>query len=397
LFYFCGVGRFSLSFSGLHHKNKTRVKEGIRMVRTAGSKNKTTVIKQPAIAKKHCTSCGKEKNVSGSNSGFYTSNDKLNADGRTNACKVCIKKQINYDDPQTIKNALRNLNRPLIPELWTSALEECSSDNSNDYFGTYLRMIQLPNYKDMDWEDGDNLIKNENIFTSKVEVNEIVEEIIYSDQDEQNKADVLRMIGYDPFESESELDKKALYNKLVDFLDESTLEDSYKLPVVISIVKTFGQIDKIDMAISKLTSDIESLTQNTGSIKSLMDAKKGLLTAITALAKDNGLSVNHNNNRSKGGNTLNGIVKKLNEIGLEAAEVNLFDIETCEAMKQIADISHRSILDQLILDENDYSEMISEQKQMIQKLDGKVIALEEENRRLKITIKNHETGGDASL
>lgn len=361
--------------------------------RPPGSKSKIVETKTRQVTeKKKCMSCLKEKPI---NTSFYVSNRNLDADGRTSACKECIKKQINYDDMQTVKDQLRDMNRPFLSDVWILNVEECSRDGATDYFGKYLKNIQL-NHKNLGWNDGDSSTNN-HISSPIAQQSSVAEEINYSNQDEQNKADVLRMIGYDPFESESKLDKKALYNKLVDFLDESTLEDSYKLPVVISIVKTFGQIDKIDMAISKLTSDIESLTQNTGSIKSLMDAKKGLLTAITALAKDNGLSVNHNNNRSKGGNTLNGIVKKLNEIGLEAAEVNLFDIETCEAMKQIADISHRSILDQLVLDENDFAEMISEQKQMIQKLDGKVMALEEENRRLKITIKNYETGGDASL
>ncbi|MEK4008346.1 hypothetical protein [Paenibacillus sp. FSL H3-0333] len=362
------------------------------MARTVGSKNKETALKPKTVyPKKQCTSCGKSKNVNEPNSGFYISKNKLDADGRTSACKVCIKQQINYSDLQTVKDVLRSMDRPFLDDVWTLNVEECSRNGTTDYFGKYLKNIQL-NHKNLGWNDGDSSIG----LNSSLPMATFSEEIIYSDQDEQNKADVFRMVGYDPFESESELDKKALYNKLVDFLDESTLEDSYKLPVVISIVKTFGQIDKIDMAISKLTSDIDSLTQNTGSIKSLMDAKKGLLTAITALAKDNGLSVNHNNNRSKGGNTLNGIVKKLNEIGLEEASVNLFNLETADAMKQIADISHRSILEQLMLDENDYAEMISEQKQMIQKLDNKVIALEEENRKLKVAIKNITDGGDAS-
>ncbi|WP_342421900.1 hypothetical protein [Paenibacillus sp. FSL E2-0178] len=365
------------------------------MARVTRSKSKTiSGMVKPVSAKKPCTSCGKSKNVNEPNSGFYKSNHKLDADGRTSACKLCIKQQIDYGDLQTVKDVLRTMDRPFLSEVWTLNVEECNRDGISDYFGKYLKNIQL-NHKNSGWNDGDNSVGN-NLSSPQVEKVSPGEEIIFSDQDEQNKADVLRMIGYDPFESESDIDKKGLYNKLVDFLDEGTLEDSYKLPVVISIVKTFGQIDKIDRAISKLTADINSLTQNTGSIKSLMDAKKGLLTAITALAKDNGLSVNHNNNKSKGGNTLNGIVKKLNEIGLDEASVNVFNLETAEAMKQIADISHRSILDQLMLDENDYAEMISEQKQMIQKLDGKVITLEEENRKLKIALKVYSDGGDAS-
>jgi hypothetical protein len=108
------------------------------------------------------------------------------------------------------------------------------------------------------------------------------------------------------------------------------------------------------------------------------------------MAKDNGISVNHNNNKSKGGNTLNGIVKKLNEIGLSSAEINLFDLETCDAMKQIADFSNRSILDQLMFDENDYTDMISQQRDLIKKLDDVLITLRENNRLLKIKLNMSE-------
>ncbi len=63
--------------------------------------------------------------------------------------------------------------------------------------------------------------------------------------------------------------------------------------------------------------------------------------------------------------------------------MNLFDIETSHGMSQVADISNQSIMKQLQFDENDYTNMILEQREMIQELDGKVVKLEEENRLLK--------------
>ncbi|MEM5592757.1 hypothetical protein AAHH67_15310 [Niallia circulans] len=140
------------------------------------------------------------------------------------------------------------------------------------------------------------------------------------------------------------------------------------------------------MAISKITSNIETFAENVGSVNSLITAKEKMLKSVLALAKDNGISVNHNNNKSKGGNTLNGIVRKLNEIGLSSAELNLFDLETSSAMKQVADLSNKSILDQLLLDENDYVDMIAQQRELIAQKDEKLIKEEEENRLLKIEI-----------
>lgn len=217
----------------------------------------------------------------------------------------------------------------------------------------------------------------------KVHVEQEKEQEEYTKNDLKNKEDVIRLIGYDPFEYEKEEDKKYLYNTLIEYLDEATLKDSFKLPVCIEITKGFNQLRHIN----KLISDIDyNSADATGKIKSLTDVKKKLMDTLLDMAKDNGISVNHNNNKSKGANTLNGIVKQLEEIGLSTAEVNLFNLETCESMKQIADISNKSILEQLMFDENDYADMLAQQRIMIQDLSQEVAKLKEENRLLNIKL-----------
>lgn len=219
---------------------------------------------------------------------------------------------------------------------------------------------------------------SDEVITKTLESNEIVE---YEADDLKNKNDVITLLGYDPFESEKESDKRYLYNTLIDYLDESTLDDSFKLPVVIEITKGFNQLNHVN----RLISNIEYASpEAVGKIKTLISAKDTMMKTLLAMAKDNGISVNHNNNKSKGGNTLNGVVKKLNEIGLSTAEINLFDLETCEAMKQIADFSNKSILDQLMFDDNDYTDIIAQQRDLIKKLDDELIKVKEENRLLKV-------------
>ena len=212
--------------------------------------------------------------------------------------------------------------------------------------------------------------------------------VIMSESDIENMNYILNVLGYDPFDSENDYDKKNLYNKLIDFLDDSTLEDSFKLPIVIEIVKSFNQIDKINQAIANLTKkDIE---REAARIKSLISTKKDIMSGILSMAKDNGISVNHSNNKSVGAGTLSGIIKQLQEKGVEAAEINLYDVETCQGMRQVADISNKSIMNQLMLNDNDYTDMIAEQRTMIKDLQIKVDALQEENRLLKVRIKQFE-------
>jgi hypothetical protein len=166
------------------------------------------------------------------------------------------------------------------------------------------------------------------------------------------------------------------------------LEDSFKLPIVIEIVKSFNQIDKINQSLALMTTDIKNIQTNVGGVKGLLETKDKIYRAILAMAKDNGISVNHSTNKSKGSGTLSGLIKKLQEKGFMEIEVNLYDVETCEGIQQVANISNSSIMKQLQFDENDYAEMLSQQRKMIADLDSKNIKLEEEVRLLKVQLQS---------
>ncbi|PYE51629.1 hypothetical protein DFQ00_102424 [Paenibacillus barcinonensis] len=336
--------------------------------------------------KKTCASCKRNITIS---SNFYKSYSKFDADNHMQICRKCLRESIDYNNIQTVKDTLTQINRPYIHSIWISSSEEAKNKNQ-DHFGLYIKTIQMKDFRDLTWKDSDDVEATKKASSSptpskeKESVNdELKIEQIESELQDNNRLDVIKMLGYDPFEFENDRDRRHLYNKLVDFLDEGTLEDGFKLPTVIEIVKTFNQLDKINNTISNMTTDVQSLTTNAGTIKSLIDAKDKLYKSVLALAKDNGISVNHNNNKSKGSGTLSGIIKQLQEKGFEESSVNLFDIETCAGMSQVADISNESIFKQLQFDENDYSAMLIEQREIIGDLSGKVTKYEEEIRVLK--------------
>lgn len=76
----------------------------------------------------------------------------------------------------------------------------------------------------------------------------------------------------------------------------------------------------------------------------------------------------------------------MSENGFAEIEVNLFDIKTAEAFKQIDEISNTNIANQLTLDAAEYSDIIKEQREMILKYDSDFESLKEENRILKNKI-----------
>ena len=125
---------------------------------------------------------------------------------------------------------------------------------------------------------------------------------------------------------------------------------------------------------------------NDAKIQKLTTSKSSLLSSIATIAKDNNISSNYNKNSKQGQSSLTSKMKEMAENGFQDIAVNLFDIKTSEAFKQIDEISNNNIANQLTLDNNEFSEIVKEQREMIQKYDMDLEALKEENRILKNRI-----------
>lgn len=342
-----------------------------------------------------CVRCDELKEKSANY--YNTSNRIYENTGKLPICKKCIKSMIDYDDIETVYSFLQQFDVMFNIEVW-----EAAEKSKMDTFGRYMSMMNsLDQYEGMGWKDSifntdsKKVVNTNNTNTSTYDVqvksDNYMEDLKKEIDSNRDREDVIRLLGYDPFEYESLEDRKRLYNRLIDFLDESTLEDGFKLQASIEIVIGFNQVDKINQAITTMTNDVEKMSMNSGGIKSLIDSKKNILASLIKLAEENGISVKHNNQKSKGAGTLSGIIKTLQEKGIEEGTLNLFDIETAQGMRQVADISNQSIIKQLQFDENDYTNMILEQREIIQELSSKITTLEEENRLLKKEILSYKT------
>lgn len=223
--------------------------------------------------------------------------------------------------------------------------------------GCYLTSLGLNQYHGKRWRDSD-------IFKDMTHVSKVKTESIYTDAEalkeayEQNRKDVIKIIGYDPFdEYPSEKDMPLLYSQLVNFLDEETKNDAMKMIAAIQIVKSQAQITNLNAAIDAYTIDVTTAVQNNAVVKNLSETVSKLVNNINSLAKENGISITNNNNKSKGAFTLSGKEKHLRDIGFREAEINTFDIGTCEGMRQVAEISEEARHKQIGYDENIASEI----------------------------------------
>ena len=214
--------------------------------------------------------------------------------------------------------------------------------------------------------------------------NAVIAPDMFTEEDEINKKDCIKLLGYDPFFDNDKKEQKFLYNTLLPFLDDATLEDAFKLPIVIELVKSLGQVEKLNQTFNTMMASAENIEEKATKLSNLIGSKDKLYRSILAMAKDNGISVNHALNKSQGAGTLSRIVKELEEVGLREAKINLFDIETSESMKQVADISNKSIMEQINLQDSELWDMIGELREIRIKLDKKVDELTEKLRIEKV-------------
>lgn len=283
--------------------------------------------------------------------------------------------------------------KPYFDKLWDSSYFEYINDNNpkkrTNIWASYIKNIGLPQYKTLRWRDGDlftsykeTALKQAQQEVGTAPAEEIAKSQEINEEYEKNRADVIRLLGYDPFEKEQEEDKPLLYSQLIGYLDlGGDNEDMMRTSSAITIVRGFLQQAKLDDMIAKAMSS-PNVSNKSGEIKSYLDSKQKVSSTISQLAEQSCLSLKHNKNASKGENTFTGKIKKLKEINLRDAEVNAFDIGTAEGMRQVADISNASIMKQIALDENDYTEMLAKQREMIVKLQEKADINEEKARIL---------------
>ena len=369
------------------------------MARAAGRKT-TSKKSSTADDKKYlCQFCLKEKKKSE----YYISTDPHVMTGIVPICKDCIKKiALNWDDnrkeygactKKSVMEALEYLDRPFLENLWNSSYAEWADDTKErrrtTIWDCYIKNVGLKNYNGMRWRDGD-------IFQTYVEdakqvaalesgdkeaAQTLIDSQEVSNEFEKNRKDVIRLLGYDPFEGEKLEDQPLLYSQLIGYLDAGGdgNDDIMRTSSAITIVRGFLQQTKLDDKLAKVMANSNS---NAAEMKTLLDAKKNVSSTISLLAEQSCLSLKHNKNASKGENTWTGKIKKLKDLNLREAEVNGFDIGTCRGMQQVLEMSDASIMRQLSLDESEWSDMVAEQRQKLIEVQNERDVYKEINRIL---------------
>lgn len=362
-------------------------------------KKKAMTTKEEAVTEKFlCYCCGDTK----PRSKFYTSTDPFNSVKLTCYCKECLEriarnynsttKQFGDVTKQSLMLACERADVPYLEKLWDASYNEVHDPSlkqpKTNVWAAYIKNVKMPQYNGMRWRDGD-LFKE-----SSEQVFDIQENALDPSSEQyltykKNKKAVIDFVGWDPFKNYPREDElPLLYAQLLTFLDDETKNDGQKLNAVIQIVKLFNQAEKINAAIDELQTDTKKIIANTGSVKTLREAASKAISDANALAKDNGISVNFNNNKSKGANTLSGKMKELVNIGLREAKINTYDIGTCEGMRQVALINEECRHKQIGYDENIAQEIKDIKVELVEKLTKERDEAVETSRKLLLENKD---------
>lgn len=366
-----------------------------------------------------CVYCNYQKKESE----FYISTDPLVMTGKTTMCKACAEKIARNWDPrnkafgdctkESAMEALERLDKPFFESLWDDSYFEFVSTNKyTSIWPVYMKNVGMKQYKTLRWRDGDIFskfresavkeAKKEVGIVDKLDATPKIQEINVDYQ--KNRTDVIRLLGYDPFEAEDEADKPLLYSQLIGYLDLSgDNDDMMRTSSAITIVRGFLQQSKLDNQIAKCMNS-PSIASKASEIKQYMESKQKVGSTITQLAAESCLSLKHNKNASKGENTWTGKIKKIKELNLREGEVNGFDLATCRGMQQVMDLSNQSILKALALDESEYADIVAEQRKLVTKLTAERDNYKEitrillrENLDLKDTLEDHNLLNEENL
>ena len=356
------------------------------------TKKSMTTTQEVANNKFLCYCCGNEM----VRSKFYVSSDPFNSVGVTPYCKDCLEKiarnyNNNYKEfgdvtKTSLMAACERADVPFVETLWESSIGEVNNPGlkkpKTNVWAAYIKSVKsLPQYQGKRWRDGDLFKQTVTDVALPIsedrDVNpEVLEEL------EKNRKDVIKLIGYDPFEKEAEEDKPLLYAQLIGYIDsDGNNDDMTRILDSIEIVRGYLQLQKLNDMSARAFANLAQTGQS-GEIKNYMDTKKKVADVISQLAEQSCISQKHNKNSKKGENTWTGKIKMLKDLNLREAENNGFDIGTCRGMQQVLEISDASIMKQLALDESEWSDMVAEQRATIVKLQSERDIYKEVNRIL---------------
>ena len=255
-------------------------------------KNQVKCLETLGVGSKYftCQRCGKVK----AKDKFHSSTAPGVQSGIVNICKTCAEDLAmpvvdgvrQQPTKESIDDAMYFLDKPMLDSVWEASLLEAANQvtgkTKNNVYTSYIKNIAMPNYYTLTYRDSDNYTGGMYSLDDMSD-NALPKDQEIIDQFEKNKNDTLRLLGYLPFEKEKLSDQPFLYSQLIGFLDSSEEgnDDMMRVSSIISIVRSFLQLNNIDDMIAQLSSDPRNAEKNISTIRALQQMKSQITQGAT--------------------------------------------------------------------------------------------------------------------
>lgn len=243
------------------------------------------------------------------------------------------------------------------------------------YTDLYIRTIaNTPSLFDKPFWASDNFVFDD-VLKWQTEIGSL------SEEQKKERAAVVVGLHRDPYEDEKIEDRPQMYKDTLTMMTADVAENLPKARAIVEIIKAYSRVDRINKTLNELQATGQSMVDNEKSIKMLVEQKSKEMATISSLCKEYNLS--DASSGGKGFGSISSIVRDMDDKSYDIGFVNRFDIETTQAMQQVADISMNAIFKQLKFSTADFAQIVQEQAQMIKTMQNTLAAQAEELRLLK--------------
>lgn len=184
-----------------------------------------------------------------------------------------------------------------------------------------------------------------------------------SEDDRKNRQIVIEVFSYDPFSNEPEIDKPQLYRDLAGMSNEAMRKDVAKQKAAISIVRSYGNIEKYQRKVAELTASGQLDEDTQKAMDQYLTLISKIQTNINQTAEKNNFTVKGIGSNGRG--MLSDVLEQIDVRGIDEGVTNYYDIATSKSIEEIANISMKAQLNQVSLSKTDYVDIVNDQCKMV--------------------------------
>lgn len=186
-----------------------------------------------------------------------------------------------------------------------------------------------------------------------------------SEDDKKNRQQIMSILGYDPFKEDAMEDRPQLYRDLSGMLTENMRKDVAKQKAAVEVVRNYMNITKYQQRVTTLMSSGRVDDETQKQIDQYLTVIARVQSSVNQTTKENGFTGGKTIG-SNGRGMLSDVMLQVEEQGYDDGITNFYDIATSKSIGEVATISSKALLAQVKLQGSDYTDILTQQCQLVQ-------------------------------